>query len=177
MMSISDVSALDLFKFFLEKAVVTAINFPQAMWDWNISLILHLLNHAVRVLDLGQMLDLLLNWSVFFRTICEEDWSNICSLDVCQHCSVQFFLLQCLLMLLNQIVLVIGDWASRNKANLLAPLHDLRVDVESCLVVSLQPVFVYESMQVLLTSLINELGVGVSPFRQRDLGLVYVQEA
>ena len=84
------------------------------MGDRNIRLILHLLYDAVCISDLSQVLDLFLDSAVLSRSISQKDWTDICSLYICKKCSVSFFLLKGLLVLLNQVVLIVCHRAGRD---------------------------------------------------------------
>ena len=103
------------------------------MLNWYICLVLILYNDLIWLQATGDVIDLLLDCFVFIGTVRKEDRPNISTLNISELCSVFFLLLQCLLVLLDQVLLVVRYRASTDEAELLFTTHALGVDVVPCL--------------------------------------------
>ena len=101
MMTICNVSLLNLLEFLLEESIFRGIQFPESVNHRYICLILILLYDAIGLLRLCQVGDFLLNGCVLTRAVSQENWSYIGALDVCQQSSIFLLLLQSLFMLLD----------------------------------------------------------------------------
>ena len=109
MVTVCNVSALDLLELLLEEVVLGGVNLPKFVDDWHIRLVLVLLHHAVRLAHLRQVRNLLLDCRVFSRAICQEHRSDVGALYISELGPVFLLLLERLLVLLDEVVLVVGD--------------------------------------------------------------------